>query len=65
VTLFKRDLLVRAGLVILLLTAILVVFVLQSELPLEYPLFGIALYSLLPLLFVVGAIVFIITLLRH
>ncbi|MBI2858703.1 MAG: hypothetical protein HYX90_06470, partial [Chloroflexi bacterium] len=63
--LLKGDRLVQIGLVILILTAALVSFVSFSAFPLERPLFGLMLYLLLPLLWVVGAIVFILAILRH
>ncbi|MEW6033419.1 MAG: hypothetical protein AB1603_01025 [Chloroflexota bacterium] len=64
-TLLSKDRLVQAGLAVLLATAALVIFVSRSEAPLEHPLFGLLLFSLLPLLFVIGAVVFILTILRH
>jgi len=63
--LLKGDRLVQAGFVVLVLTAALVLFVSYSRFPLERPLMGLMLYSTLPILWVVGAIVFILAILRH
>ena len=65
ICLLKGDSLVQSGLVVLVLTAALVIFVSVSELPIEKPFVGIILFSFLPLLFVFGAIVFILAILRH
>lgn len=63
--LIRKDRLVQLGLVVLILTAVLVVFVSMSTLPLDRPFVGLALFALLPIFFVVGAIVFVLAILRH
>lgn len=63
--LLRRDRLVRYGLIILVLTAAMVIFVSLSQFPLEHPLAGVLIYSLLPVFFIIGAIVFILAILRH
>jgi hypothetical protein len=63
--LLKRDWLVQSGLIVLGLTAAMVIFVSVSDLPLHRPLVGIVIYAFLPLLFIFGAVVFILTILRH
>lgn len=63
--LIRKDRLVKLGLVVLVLTTVLVVFVNMSTLPFDKPFVGLALFSLLPVFFVVGAIVFVLAILRH
>ena len=53
-----RDKLVLTGLVLVLATAAMIVFVISSALPVDRPFVGIVTYSLLPVFFVAGAIVF-------
>lgn len=63
--LIRKDRLVQLGLTILVLTAVLVVFVNMSRLPFDKPFVGLALFALLPVFFVVGAVVFVLAILRH
>lgn len=53
-----RDKLVLVGVVLVLATAAMIVFIISSALPVDRPLVGIVTYSLLPVFFVAGAIVF-------
>lgn len=52
-----------AGLVFVLIIA-LVIFNRFSHLPEAYPMFGVFNYSMVPVLFVVGGIIFILAILR-
>ncbi len=58
------DWLTRAAGIVFLLIVGLVVFNMASDLPEKYPLFGVLNFSLVPVLFVVGGIIFILAILR-
>ncbi len=59
------DWLTRAAGIILILIVGLVIFNTVSDLPEKYPLFGVFNYSLVPILFIAGGIVFVLTILRE
>lgn len=52
-----------AGIVFVLIVA-LVIFNSVSDLPTRYPLFGVFNYSMVPILFIVGGIIFVLAILR-
>ncbi len=56
--------LTRAAGVVFVLIAALVIFNRFSTLPEQYPLFGVFNFSMVPVLFVVGGIIFILAILR-
>ncbi len=58
------DWLTRAAGIVFLLIVGLVVFNMVSDLPEKYPLFGVLNFSLVPVLFVVGGIIFVLAILR-
>ncbi len=59
------DWLTRAAGVIFLLIIGLVIFNSISDLPEKYPLFGVLNYSLVPILFIAGGIVFLLAILKE
>lgn len=58
------DWLTRSAGIILLLTIVLVVFTTVTDLLELYPLAGVFTFSLVPVLFVVGGVIFILAILR-
>ncbi len=52
-----------AGIVFILILG-LVIFNITSDLPYRYPLFGVFNFSMVPLLFILGGIIFILAILR-
>ncbi|MBI2831569.1 MAG: hypothetical protein HYX79_04855 [Chloroflexi bacterium] len=58
------DKLTKAAGIILLLIIGLVTFNSVSDLPEEYPLFGVLNFSLVPVLFIAGGIVFVLAILK-
>ncbi len=60
-----NDWLIRAAGIIFVLIVGLVIFNTVSDLPEKYPLFGVFNYSLVPILFIAGGIVFVLTILRE
>ncbi len=58
------DWLTRAAGIIFVLIVALVIFNLVSDLPEKYPLFGVFNFSMVPVLFIVGGIIFILAILR-
>ncbi len=58
------DGLTRAAGIIFVLIVALVVFNIYSELPEEYPIFGVFNFSMVPVLFIAGGVVFILAILR-
>jgi len=58
------DWLTRAAGIMLLLILFLVIFSLNSDLPEANPLFGVFMYSLVPVLFIAGGVVFILAIIR-
>jgi hypothetical protein len=59
------DWLTRAAGIIFILIVGLVIFNTVSDLPEKYPLFGEFNYSMVPILFIAGGIVFVLTILRE
>ena len=59
------DWLTRAAGIIFILIVGLVIFNTVSDLPEKYPLFGVFNFSMVPILFIVGGIVFVLTILRE
>ena len=58
------DWVTRAAGIVFLLTVALVVFNILSNLPERYPMFGVFNFSMVPILFVVGGIIFVLAILR-
>jgi hypothetical protein len=64
---FKRifdDWITRAAGVVLILIIALVIFNVYSHLPEEYPLFGIINFGMVPVLFVVGGVIFVLAIFK-
>ncbi len=59
------DRLMRAAGVVLVLIVALVIFNWFSDLPQEYPPFGVFNFSMVPVLFVAGGIIFIMAILKE
>ena len=62
--LFDERLMRAAGVVFVLIIG-LVAFNNYSNLPQEYPLFGVFNFALVPLLFIAGGIIFVLAILRE
>jgi len=58
------DWLTRTAGIMLLLILLVVIFSFYSDLPEKSPLFGVLMYSLVPVLFIGGGVVFILAILR-
>ncbi len=58
------DWLTRAAGIVFVLIVALVIFNLVSDLPERYPLFGVFNFSMVPILFIVGGVIFILAILR-
>ena len=58
------DWLTRAAGIVFVLIVALVVFNIFSDLPEKYPLFGVFNFSMVPILFIVGGVIFILAILR-
>ena len=58
------DWLTRAAGIVFVLITTLVIFNMYSELPEEYPLFGTLFFALVPVLFVVGGVIFVLAILK-
>ena len=58
------DWLTRAAGIIFILIVALVVFNILSDLPEKYPLFGVFNFSMVPILFIIGGVIFILAILR-
>jgi len=59
-----NDWLTRAAGLVLVLAAATVLFNIYSGLPEEYPLVGVFAYSLVPILFAAGGIIFVLAILQ-
>ncbi len=59
------DWLTRAAGIIFVLIVGLVIFNTVSELPEQYPLFGVFNFSLVPILFIAGGVVFVLAIVRE
>jgi len=53
-----------AGIVFVLITA-LVIFNTVSDLPEKYPLFGVFNFSMVPILFIAGGVIFVLAILKY
>ena len=58
------DWLTRAAGIVFMLIVALVIFNIYSDLPEKYPLFGVFNFSMVPVLFIVGGMIFILAILR-
>ncbi len=58
------DWLTRAAGIVFVLIVALVIFNLVSDLPEIYPYFGVFNFSMVPILFIVGGVIFILAILR-
>ena len=58
------DWLTRAAGIVFVLIVALVIFNIFSDLPEKYPLFGVFNFSMVPILFIVGGVIFILAILR-
>ncbi len=58
------DWVTRAAGIIFVLIVALVIFNIFSSLPEQYPLFGVFNFSMVPILFIIGGVIFIIAILR-
>lgn len=61
---FNDRLIIAAGIIFVLIIG-LVIFDTISELPEKYPLFGVLNFSLVPVLFIAGGVVFGLAILRE
>jgi hypothetical protein len=59
------DWLTRAAGIVFLLIVALTIFNVVSNLPERYPVFGVFNYSMVPVLFIVGGIIFVLAILRN
>jgi hypothetical protein len=59
------DRLMRAAGIVFILIVALVTFVVYSKLPEKYPFFGVLSYSLVPVLFVAGGVIFVLAILKE
>jgi flagellar biosynthesis/type III secretory pathway M-ring protein FliF/YscJ len=59
------DRLTMAAGIVLALIILLVVFNVYSELPEQYPLFGVLDYTFVPVLFVAGGIIFVLAIFKY
>ncbi len=58
------DWLTRAAGIVFVLIVALVIFNIYSDLPEKYPLFGVFNFSMVPVLFVAGGVIFILAILK-
>ena len=58
------DWITRAAGIVFILILSLVVFNIFSDLPYSHPLFGVFVFSMVPVLFVAGGIIFILAILK-
>ena len=58
------DWLTRAAGIVFVLIVAVVVFNLYSDLPENYPLFGVLRFSMVPILFITGGVIFIMAILK-
>ncbi len=59
------DWLTRAAGIVFVLIVALVIFNIYSDLPEKYPLFGVFNFSMVPVLFIVGGVIFVLAILRE
>ncbi len=60
---FSDWLMIGAGIIFVLIVG-LVLFDIFSSLPLQYPFFGVLNYSMVPVLFIAGGVIFLLAILR-
>ena len=58
------DWLTRAAGIVFVLILALVIFNIYSDLPEKYPLFGVFNFSMVPILFIVGGVIFVRAIIR-
>jgi hypothetical protein len=58
------DWITRAAGIVFVLIVALVIFNMYSDLPEQYPLFGVFNFSMVPVLFIVGGVIFILAILK-
>ncbi len=58
------DWLTRAAGIVFVLIVALVIFNIYSDLPEKYPLFGVFNFSMVPVLFIAGGVIFILAILK-
>ncbi len=58
------DWITRAAGIVFVLIGGLVIFNMNSDLPEKYPLFGVFNFSMVPILFIVGGVIFVLAILR-
>ena len=59
-----NDWLTRAAGIVFVLIVALVIFNVFSSLPEKYPLFGVFNLSMVPILFIIGGVIFVLAILR-
>ena len=59
------DWLIRASAIVFVLIVASTLFNIYSHLPEEYPFFGVINFSLVPILFMAGGIIFVLVILRN
>lgn len=59
------DWLTRAAFIVFILILALVIFNFASDLPERYPLFGVFNFSMVPVLFIAGGIIFVLAILKE
>jgi len=59
------DWLTRAAGIVFVLVVALVIFNIFSDLPEQYPFFGVFNFAMVPVLFIVGGVIFILAILRN
>ena len=58
------DWLTRAAGIVFVLIMVLVIFNIYSDLPEKYPLFGTLFFSMVPVLFIAGGVIFVLAILK-
>ncbi len=58
------DWLTRAPAIVFVLIVVLVIFNMYSDLPEKYPLFGAINFSMVPILFIAGGVIFVMAILK-
>ncbi|MFC2020646.1 hypothetical protein ACFLU1_02495 [Chloroflexota bacterium] len=58
------DWLTKAAGIVFILILMLVIFNIYSALPEKYPLFGTLLFSMVPVLFIAGGVIFVLAILK-
>ncbi len=58
------DWLTRAAAIVFALIVVIVIFNMYSDLPEKYPSFGVFMFSLVPVLFIAGGVIFVMAILK-